>query len=216
MTNGFTKSQTVYYVDVDTHTGISVSPEKGKKLELTAESLTSVLNGETPNLAAKENEKLKEELDKFSEVYKRYRDYEKEELAESCYDLARENDELKEKLSAITMVSDDEKQSIEHILELEKENKELKDNVFFRDNRISWFEWEEERLNSVINTLKKKLENSVWFWKKKVAKLSEENRILKHRNEILDLSLKASVSPLVYNELVWNIEISKLNEWKNS
>jgi len=59
MTNGFTKSQTVYYVDVDTHTGISVSPEKGKKLELTAESLTSVLNGETPNLTAKENEKLK-------------------------------------------------------------------------------------------------------------------------------------------------------------
>ena len=163
-----------------------------------------------------ENEKLKEELDKFSEAYKRYRDYEKEELAESCYDLARENDELKEKLSAITMVSDDEKQSIEHILELEKENKELKDNVFFRDNRISWLEWEEERLNSVINTLKKKLENSVWFWKKKVAKLSEENRILKHRNDILDLSLKASVSPLVYNELVWNIEISKLNEWKNS
>lgn len=57
--------------------------------------------------------------------------------------------------------------------------------------------------------LKKKLENSVWFWKKKVAKLSEENRQLKHRNEILDLSLKASVHPLVYNELVWNIEISK-------
>ena len=139
-----------------------------------------------------ENKKLKDELDKFSEAYKRYRDYEKEELAESCYDLARENDKLKE------------------------ENKELKDNVFFRDNRISWFEWEEERLNSVINTLKKKLENSVWYWKKKVAKLSEENRILKHRNEILDLSLKASVSPLVYNELVWNIEISKSNEWKNS
>ena len=132
-----------------------------------------------------ENRNLREELDKFSEAYKRYRDYEKEELAESCYDLARENQKLKGK-------------------------------IFFRDNRISWFEWEEERLNSVINTLKKKLENSVWFWKKKVAKLSEENRILKHRNEILDLSLKASVSPLVYNELVWNIEISKSNEWKNS
>lgn len=40
--------------------------------------------------------------------------------------LWEENRKLKEKLSEITMVADDEKQSIEHILELEKENKELK------------------------------------------------------------------------------------------
>lgn len=97
-----------------------------------------------------------------------------------------------------------------------EEIRNLKEEIFFRNNRISWFEWEEERLNSVINTLKKKLESSVWFWKKKVAKLSEENRQLKHRNEILDLSLKTSVNPLVYNELVWSIEISKSNEWRNS
>lgn len=58
-TNGFTKAQTVYYVDVDTHTGISISPEKGKKLELTIESLTGVLNGDEPNLTTKENEKLR-------------------------------------------------------------------------------------------------------------------------------------------------------------
>ena len=104
------------------------------------------------------------------------RDYEKEELAESCYDLARENDELKEKLSAITMVSDDEKQSIEHILELEQENKKLKDKVFFRDNRISWFEWEEERLNEEINKLKE--EN---------RKLKDiEAELLKEKKELLD------------------------------
>ena len=38
---------------------------------------------------------LKSELSKFSEAYKKYRDYEKEELAESCYDLARENESLR-------------------------------------------------------------------------------------------------------------------------
>lgn len=43
-----------------------------------------------------ENRNLKSDLEKFSEAYKRYRDYEKEELAESCYDLAREKDKLKE------------------------------------------------------------------------------------------------------------------------
>ena len=45
-----------------------------------------------------ENQKLKSDLEKFSEAYKRYRDYEKEELAESCYDLERENQKLKAKL----------------------------------------------------------------------------------------------------------------------
>lgn len=43
-----------------------------------------------------ENKKLKSDLEQFSEAYKRYRDYEKEELAESCYDLERENKKLKE------------------------------------------------------------------------------------------------------------------------
>ena len=42
-----------------------------------------------------ENSELYEELEKFSEAYKKYRDYEKEELAESCYDLARENESLR-------------------------------------------------------------------------------------------------------------------------
>lgn len=45
-----------------------------------------------------ENRKLKSELDKFSNSFKKYRDYEKEELAESCYDYARENDSLKKEL----------------------------------------------------------------------------------------------------------------------
>lgn len=38
---------------------------------------------------------LKSELSKFRDSFKKYRDYEKEELAESCYDLARENQKLR-------------------------------------------------------------------------------------------------------------------------
>ena len=43
--------------------------------------------------------------------------------------LWEENRKLKEKLSKITMVADDEKQSIEHIWELEEENENLKKNT---------------------------------------------------------------------------------------
>ena len=49
-----------------------------------------------------------------------------EAYKEQIKNLEEENKNLKEKLSEITMVADDEKQSIEHILELEKENEELK------------------------------------------------------------------------------------------
>ena len=50
-----------------------------------------------------ENEKLKSDLEQFSEAYKKYRDYEKEELAESCYDLARENQKPKEEIGKLVM-----------------------------------------------------------------------------------------------------------------
>ena len=43
-----------------------------------------------------EIKKLKSDLEQFSEAYKRYRDFEKEELAESCYDLEKENKKLRE------------------------------------------------------------------------------------------------------------------------
>ena len=60
----------------------------------------SKLNEEIRNLKS-ENADLKSELSKFSEAYKKYRDYEKEELAESCYDLARENEKLKEEVRGL-------------------------------------------------------------------------------------------------------------------
>ena len=44
---------------------------------------------------SEENKNLKSELSKFRDSFKKYRDYEKEELAESCYDLARENESLR-------------------------------------------------------------------------------------------------------------------------
>ena len=46
---------------------------------------------------------LKSELSKFRDSFKKYRDYEKEELAESCYDLARENEKLKEEIGKLVM-----------------------------------------------------------------------------------------------------------------
>lgn len=153
-----------------------------------------------------------EELQQEIRAKESWRDLYREQL-EKNKKLKEENRTIRENslLWQATM-----EEAYNRIEQLEKENKNLKEDILFRNNRISWFEWEEERLNSVINTLKKKLENSVWFWKKKVAKLSEENRQLKHRNEVLDLSLKASVHPLVYNELVWNTETSKSTEWRNS
>ena len=68
-----------------------------------------------------EIKKLKEELDKFSEAYKKYRDYEKEELAESCYDFARENKELKEKIQTLELWLDNkEKLNEEYRKQLDK------------------------------------------------------------------------------------------------
>ena len=64
-----------------------------------------------------ENRNLKSDLEKFSEAYKKYRDYEKEELAESCYDLARENDKLKEEIRFLEQCLDNK----------EKVNKSLRE-----------------------------------------------------------------------------------------
>ena len=59
-----------------------------------------------------ENKNLKSDLDK----YKHYYDRDKEELMESCYWLARENDELKSDLM----------EDMKEITKLEKENRKLK------------------------------------------------------------------------------------------
>lgn len=56
-----------------------------------------------------ENKNLKSDLEQFSEAYKRYRDFEKEELAESCYDLEKENKKLKEEISSLRIELEQEK-----------------------------------------------------------------------------------------------------------
>ena len=76
--------------------------------------------------------------------------------------LKEENRKLKEKLSEITMVADDEKQSIEHILELEEENKNLK-------AELEWYKTEHERLVDKLvikwatELLDRKFENKKWW-----------------------------------------------------
>ena len=57
--NGFTKSQTVYYVDPDTNTGISVSPEKGIKMELASTSVPGILSGGDIIITSPADEKLR-------------------------------------------------------------------------------------------------------------------------------------------------------------
>ena len=84
--------------------------------------------------------------------------------------LLEENKKLKEKLSEITMVADDEKQSIEHILELEEENKKLKEEKDFFYKSAKQFREENEKLKEDRKTL----ESAIWD-------LVRENRRLKEQ-----------------------------------
>ena len=76
---------------------------------------------------SEENRSLKSELSKFRDSFKKYRDYEKEELAESCYDLARENDKLKEENKWFNKKI---KQAGKYVAATMKENKELKEEIW--------------------------------------------------------------------------------------
>ena len=76
------------------------------------------------------------------------------DLVKRLEKLEEENRKLREKISEITMVADDEKQSIEHILELEEENKKLSE--------------ENGQLKEKIETLELRLDNK--------EKLNEEYR----------------------------------------
>lgn len=62
-------------------------------------------------------------------------------MADRINRLEEENKKLKEKLSEVTMIADDEKQSIEHILELEKENKRLREENEELKEYKSMYEW---------------------------------------------------------------------------
>lgn len=77
--------------------------EKKPEYKTAAETEIKVENWRVKRIAEleEENKKLKSDLEQFSEAYKRYRDFEKEELAESCYDLEKENKKLKEELSKL-------------------------------------------------------------------------------------------------------------------
>lgn len=75
--------------------------QENKELENELEYVRTIKNSaeETLKEVREENKKLKEDLEQFSEAYKKYRDFEKEELADSCYDLEKENKKLKERVS---------------------------------------------------------------------------------------------------------------------
>ena len=73
-----------------------------------------------------ENRNLKSELSKFRDSFKKYRDYEKEELAESCYDLARENEKLKEENKWFNKKI---KQAGKYVATTMKENQKLQEEI---------------------------------------------------------------------------------------
>ena len=73
-----------------------------------------------------ENKNLKSELSKFRDSFKKYRDYEKEELAESCYDFARENEKLKEENKWFNKKI---KQAGKYVAATMKENQMLKEKI---------------------------------------------------------------------------------------
>ena len=79
--------------------------EEYKKLEEENRNLKNELmeDMKTESKLNEEIRNLKSELSKFRDSFKKYRDYEKEELAESCYDLARENQKLKEEIGKLVM-----------------------------------------------------------------------------------------------------------------
>ena len=79
--------------------------EEYKKLEEENRNLKNELmeDMKTESKLNEEIRNLKSELSKFRDSFKKYRDYEKEELAESCYDLAMENQKLKEEIGKLVM-----------------------------------------------------------------------------------------------------------------
>ena len=117
-----------------------------------------------------ENENLKADLEKFSEAYKKYRDYEKEELAESCYDLARENDKLKEENKWFNKKI---KQAGKYVAATMKENKKLKAEFDNYKKKVS------EDMKVIV---KNQIENIKLFDKinGEYKKLEQENKKLKN------------------------------------
>ena len=73
---------------------------------------------------------LEEELKK----YKHYYDYEKEELADSCYDFSLENDKLKEEVKNLKDVV---AETIKENDELEEENRKLKEKTEKLEKELS-------------------------------------------------------------------------------
>jgi len=111
-----------YYSQWDIYAAIE---EQNKLLKEENKSLKNELmeDMKTESKLNEEIRNLKSELSKFSEAYKKYRDYEKEELAESCYDLARENEKLKADTEHTVKFNN------KIIGELKLENDKLKDKI---------------------------------------------------------------------------------------
>ena len=80
-----------------------------------------------------ENRNLKSELEKYNETYKKYRDYEKQELADSLYDLHKENDKLKSDLDYRQHIAMVAEKRLENQIWDEYDEDVVKDENTYRD-----------------------------------------------------------------------------------
>ena len=124
-------------------------------------------------------------------------------------ELEEENKELKEKLSEITMVADDEKQSIEHILELEEEKKNLR---AYADNLDS----ENDNQAIEIEELKKENKKLKKYYDRDKEELMESCYSLAKENDKLKSDLEECECSFWFeNDEVWfwKREYKRLKKW---
>lgn len=183
-----------------------------KELEEENETLYKKLQeiGENNFELKKENKNLKLTIEQMENTCKDYLN-DRDTLRE-------ENKKLKNKLSEITMVADDEKQSIEHILELEQENKRLSEKNKIYSNALvqekeenrKLSEWKiiyasEKEQRHYVDMLEENRKLKEYNWelidnhKKDIDILCEENRKLKLHIEAKDKAYTALLKD--YEEL---------------
>ena len=135
---------------------------------------------------------------------KKYYDRDKEELMESCYWLARENDELKADLM----------EDMKEITELEQENKKLREFKEKREESMFYFKAQMERAEPKTareaEDLQKAKELFEKLYREELYHLEQENKNLKETNMDLNSALMVSSAEIVrlkkdIEMLSWNI-----------
>jgi hypothetical protein len=126
-------------------------------------------------------EKVNKSLREENEKLKKYYDRDKEELMESCYSLAKENDKLKSDLM----------EDMKEITKLEKENKKLKEkNEKLEEDNINLISFNEHYSPDVIVKYEDRYETAYNEECIENAKLCDKMRRLEEENKKLKSDLE--------------------------